>query len=415
VTGQGMSGIVLAGGAAAHREPTPVAVERPADQSDPADAVPSAAKVIDAADGPLPLPLPLGTALLRVTRRPYDGQECFYLELQCDTPMRSTPSSQDLRSQGRPDLTLADVAVKHTWRQSFHALRSWSVNKLTLRQWLTALRRRHGRRLRLIIWDETDFQIPWELFFHETDDPDDHGWLGADVEIIRWTTVYSETPIDWSTGGSSTCRGSILSFTDQDFPSPEPLLSRYRYEPTGSMEDLLTKLDDTDREVGLVYVWGHGRPGPNGETATLAGISHDRLGVYLMRALRGSRTLVLLNACGSAQLMNDNRFGEKATRSFAEIFLRRGARGVIATSGEVGKADSYDLVSHLVFAAEEADVNLPAMLLKYRAALAHELPTDPGDDPAVEERLKFFFYGFMYLYFGHPDTMLRMLPVGAAG
>lgn len=414
MTNEGMGGIVLVGGAPVHRDLAPVAIERPADEPDPADVVPSSEEVIGTAEGSLPLPLPSGTVLLRVNRRAYDGQERFYLELQSDAPMQSTASPQDLRSQGRPDLKLADVVVKGTWRQSFHAMRSWSINKVTLRQWLTALRRRYGRRLRLIVWDETDFQIPWELFFHETDDPADHGWLGADIEVIRWTTVFSETPTDWLTGDPGMCQGPILSFTDQDFPSPDTLLSRYHYELASSMEDLLAKLDDTDREVGLVHVWGHGTLGSSGEEATLAGMSMDRIGAYRMRLLRRSQTVVLLNACGSAQLMHDARFAEKLTRSFAEIFLRRGARGVIATSGQVGKVESYDLVLRLLFAAEDAGVNLSSAMLDYRASLADGLPADPRDDPIVEEKLKRFFHGFMYLYFGHLDTVLRMHPDGAA-
>ena len=409
MTDQGMGGIVLTRGAPVHREPVPVAAERPAEQPDPLDAVPSAGKDIGVVAGPLPLSLPSGTALLRVSRCLYEGQERFYLELQSDVTMQGTTSPQDLRNQGRPDITLADAVTKGAWSQSFRKLRSWSVTKVTLRQWLTALRREHRRGLRLIIWDETDFQIPWELFFHETEDPDDLGWLGADIEVIRWTTVYTETPIDWSTGGPSTCHGPILGFIDPDFPWPGKLLSRYRYEPTNSMQNLLARLEDTSREVGLVYVWGHGLLGPNGQLAALAGMPMDQIDMYRMPALRQSRTIVLLNACGSAHLLHDDRFGEKSARSFAEIFLRRGARGVIATSGQVGKIESYDFAHRLLFAAEDAAINLPAALRVYRASLASGLPADPGDDPALQEKLKTFFHGFMYLYFGHPDTALRML------
>jgi hypothetical protein len=413
VTGQSMGGIVLAHGAPVHREPVPVAAERPAEQPDPLDAVPSAGQDIGAVTGPLPWKLPSGTALLRVMRCVYQGQERFSLALHSDVPMRSTTSPQDLRNQGRPDITLADAVAKGTWSQSFRKLRSWSVTKITLRQWLSALRREHPHALRLIIWDETDFQIPWELFFHETDNPDDLGWLGADFEVIRYTTVYSETPVDWSTGGPGTCHGPILGFIDPDFPPPGKLLSRYRYEPASSMQNLLAKLDDTRQEVGLVYVWGHGILGPNGELATLAGMPMDRIALYRMPALRQSRAVVLLNACGSGQLMRDDRFGEGSARSFAEIFLRRGARGVIATSGRVGKIESYDFVQRLLSEAEDAAINLPAALLAYRAKLARGLPADPGDDPAVQKKLEAFFHGFMYLYFGDPDTALHMLPPGA--
>jgi hypothetical protein len=409
MTGQGMSGIVRAGGAPVPREPAPAAAERPGQQLDPPDAVPSAEESLGPADAPLPAPLPPGAALLRVLRQSHEGEDCFYLELQSDVQIRGT-AEQVLPNQRRPDITLASAVTKQKWRESLLELRSWSVNKVTLRQWLTALRRKHGRRLRLIIWDETDFQIPWELFFHETGDPDSRGWLGATVEVIRWTTVYSENRHDWSTGGPGTCQGPILGFIQPGFPAPVRLLSRYVHEAAGSMQDLLGKLDDVHKEVGLAYVWGHGILGSNGGVATIAGMSMDEVGAKLMRALHGFRTLVLLNACGSAQLMNDDRFAEKATRSFAEIFLRHGARGVIATTGQVGKGESHQFMQELLFGAEEG-INLPDTLLKYRASLASDLPADSEDDEDAQDRREAFFHGFLFLYFGNPDTELRMLPV----
>jgi hypothetical protein len=299
--------------------------------------------------------------------------------------------------------------VRGSLRSTIDALRSWSTTKITLRQWLTALRQRHGSKLRIIVWDETNFQIPWELFFHESDNPADRGWLGADFEVIRWTAVFTETQPDWLTDTTSTCGGPLLAFTDPDFPNLDPLLARYPHESFDSLDDLLHGLDDTNRHVGVVFVWGHGVPGSNGAVSTLAGIPLDRFEVFRMRALLGSQTLVLLNACGSAQLLNDDRFGEQTTRSFAEVFLRRGARGVIATSGQVDKADSYDFAWRLLSEAETEDASIPGMLLAQRTQLADALPADPGGT-ATDEQLRDFFNGFMYLYFGNPHTLLRMLP-----
>jgi hypothetical protein len=406
---QGLAGIVRA---VRPQEPAPVAATRPA-QVDVEDVLSSDGVPIAPLRGPVPVSAPVGTALLRVTRASYEGEECFHLELQSDASLRITVTPQDLRNQRRPQLGLAGIAAAGTWQQGLNALHSWSVTKITLRHWLTTLRRQHGRGLRLIVWDETDFQIPWELFFHETDDPDDHGWLGADVELIRWTTVYTETPIDWSTGGATICEGPVLSYVEKTFP---PLDTRFRalsYDKAGSMSDLLSKLDERNRRFGLVHLWGHGTVGADGGQATLGGLSMDQLGQHRMRALRAARTLVLLNACSSAVLMNDDRFGERATRTFAEIFLRRGARGVIATAGEVGKADSLEFVDRLLAAARDRSVSVSTALRDYRAALAENLPDDPSAaDPAL---LKAFFYGFMYLYIGHLDTALHMPTRDGAG
>lgn len=403
-----MAGIVGGVATPTGREPRPEAAKRSLDVVEVADAIRSVERDLPETLGPVPMPLPPATALLRVHRLTYEGRDRFYLELHSDAGLHRTGSPQDLSVQSPPDLRLADVMVRGSLRSTIDALRSWSTSKITLRQWLTALRHRHGSRLRIIVWDETNFQIPWELFFHESDNPADRGWLGADFEVIRWTAVFTETQPDWLTD-TSTCGGPLLAFTDPDFPNPDPLLARYPHESFDSLDDLLHGLDDTNRHVGVVFVWGHGVPGPNGAVSTLAGIPLDRFEVFRMRALLGSQTLVLLNACGSAQLLNDDRFGEQKTRSFAEVFLRRGARGVIATSGQVDKADSYDFAWRLLSEAEAEDASIPGMLLAHRTQLADALPADPGGT-ATDEQLRDFFNGFMYLYFGNPHTLLRMLP-----
>ncbi|MEU8007911.1 CHAT domain-containing protein [Catellatospora sp. NPDC049111] len=396
----------------AGREPQPIAAQRSLDEVEAPDAVRSAEQDLPKTFGPLPLPLPPATALLRVHRRTHEGVERFYLELQSDADLHRTASPQDLGVQGPPDLALAEVMARGSLRPAIAALRSWSTTKLALRQWITALRRRHGRELRLIVWDETNFQIPWELFFHDTGDPADRGWLGADFEVIRWTAVFTEIRPDWLTSVSSACNGQLLAFTDPTFPNPAALLARYPHESFGSLDDLLHSLDDTARNVGVVFIWGHGIASSNGERSTLAGVSLDRLEVFKMRAMLNSRTLVLLNACGSGQLLNDDRFGEQGTRNFAEMFLRRGARGVIATSGQVDKADSYDFAWRLLSESESEDLSVPGMLLAHRTNLADALPSDPSVK-ATDEQLREFFNGFMYLYFGNPNTLLRMLPSGA--
>jgi hypothetical protein len=44
--------------------------------------------------------------------------------------------------------------------------------------------------VRLIVWDNTPHQIPWELYYlHEPKDERRSVWLGSVVEIARWTSL----------------------------------------------------------------------------------------------------------------------------------------------------------------------------------------------------------------------------------
>ncbi|MEV4830535.1 CHAT domain-containing protein [Micromonospora sp. NPDC049257] len=410
-----MAGIVGPGGLTPG-EPSTAPAARPAESGGDAGAVASPTVVLlERPRGPMPARLPAGTALLRVAYRIDHGEECFHLELHTDDDLQITVTEPDLRAQRRPELSLARAAAEGRWLQFLLRLTSWSENKTTLETWLTALRRRYEDRLRLIIWDETGFEIPWELFAHRAGLPGEHGWLGADVEIVRWTSPLSETAIDWWGTDAAECHGPVLSFVDSGLPMTlNGLFERWSCEDSKTMDALLTSLAEDGRGVGLVHVWTHGTVGDTGDRATLGGLSRDRIGAYRMGALRAGRTLVLLNACSGAQLMGDTDFGERASRSFALIFLRRGAPGVIATAGQVEPAFSRDLLEHLLTVAAVGEVRLSAALRDYRARLAAGVGdlTRAGTDLYP---LRAFIYGVMYQYIGRLDTTLRLQPRGEPG
>jgi hypothetical protein len=407
VTGTGMAGIVRAGASTAG-EPVTVAAARPAGPADTTDALPSAAETLAQTDGPVRDTLPPGTVLLRVIRqRDDDGVECFRLELQTDREFEATATKQELRNQRRPHITLAAAATRKAWSDVPLRLKSWSDNKQTLQDWLTALRERYGTGLRLIIWDETGFEIPWELFALRGPR---RRWLGAEVELIRWTAANTGA----STG--AVCHGPVLSFVDPSVGAIGLTFARWPYEELGTMKQLVKSLADERRDVGLVHVWAHGTVGTTGREATLGGMTMDQLRYNGLGALRGRRTLVLLNACSGAQLMDDKDFNEQATRSFAQYFLEEGAPGVVATAGEVGRDHSIAMLTFLLSRTAQGTRSVSGALLEYRAKLAAQLPEDPWDVPESElHRLQKFVYGFMYQYLGYFDTTLQLPPKEAAG
>jgi hypothetical protein len=408
VKATGMAGIVQA---AAHApgDPPTVPAARPSQPVSTDDAVESEPTELAETQGAVAKTFAPGTVLLRVIRqRDEEGQECFRLELQTDTYLGSTGTPQELRNQRRPHITLAAAALGQKWRDILPALKAWSHNKHALHEWLTALHTRYGAALRLVVWDDTGFEIPWELFSHRSVGAR-HGWLGADVELIRWTSPSTGQRADM------TCHGPILSFVDPTFQPVDAAFNSWLYEKLGSMSDLLTSLNQSGRSVGLVHVWAHGLAGNDGLNAMLGGMPMDHIGWQTLEALRAHRTLVLLNACSGAQLMDDDRFGERATRSFAQLFLDKGALGVIATVGQVGADFSVNLLNYLLRHAARGEQSVSAALLGFRAALAQKLPETPFGQDSDEYLLQKFIYGFMYQYIGHFDTVLRLSPREPAG
>ena len=406
-----MAGVVRTGRLTS-REPTVVPAAHPAPQENPDDVLRSPETTIDGVHGDLSAALPEGTVLLRVVSRQSPTGDSFVLELQSAHSLGAT-AEQNPAHQRRPQITLAATATSGDWAGVLTKMRGWSANKRPLRQWLSRLHSRYGQQLRMIVWDDTGFQIPWELFYHDSDDASagSYGWLGTAVELIRWTEVYTEEPVTWSTGGATVCRGGILSFVDPQFLDLGGRFGRWAYEPASSMAQLMRRLDDSNREVGLVQVWAHGTVAGTGSEATMGGLSMDDMNMFPLKALGNKRTFVLLNTCSGAELMNDERFGEIATRSFAEIFLRRGARGVIATSGPIAKIFFLDLLDHLLGAQD----NLSAALRTFRAALAADLPEFPPAGAQDVQAIRDFVYGSMVQYIGHLDTSLRLHPPSPPG
>ncbi|WP_430781761.1 CHAT domain-containing protein [Actinoplanes sp. G11-F43] len=394
----GMAGIVRPG----TRTPSTAVAQRPSAPADTDDLVTSAPTELPATPGQVPRTLPAGTVLLRVIRQRDDlGHECFRLELQTDREFASTGAAQDLRSQRRPEIRLSVAAARNEWTQILRSINTWSANKATLHDWLGALRKKHGTGLRLIVWDETGFEIPWELFVLRDAE---HRWLAAGVELIRWTSANA------GTGAGSVCHGPVLSFVDPSVGTVAEYFADWPYRQLDTMQQLIRSLTDDKHEVGLVHVWAHGKVGANGAEATLGGMTMDDLLWDPMIALAGRRTLVLLNACGSAQLMDDDRFNEQATRSFAQVFLESGAPGVVATVGEVGRDYSINLLNFLLRRTAHGQRSVSQALLDYRARLAGQLQRTPTDEMAQK-----FVNGFMYQYLGSFDTTLHLTTKGDAG
>ena len=163
------------------RPPTPQPARRPQlpDQKEEGAATGPGWQEIKDTKPDLSAALPDDVALLKVVLTRVDDQECFRLELYWRHRILVTDTPEELRRQGRPGFVLADE-LDHNISppeavDCYTKLRAWSQTKYELTRWLTILRREIGTDLRLIVWDDTDFGIPWELFWHAMEKPR-HGW-----------------------------------------------------------------------------------------------------------------------------------------------------------------------------------------------------------------------------------------------
>ncbi|MBO3739164.1 CHAT domain-containing protein [Actinoplanes flavus] len=362
--------------------------------------------------------IPERTALLCVTPSYRDGHSFFKLTWFFDGEPDQTRMSE-LPLHTRPDETVADIMRGRRWKRSYQRLAMWWRDKLRVTDWLERLAasaaKSDGAPIRLVVLDLTDFQIPWELHYSDRT----RRWLGAEIEVMRWTTIFDFARYARFAAQSGTCTGGVLALETPDIARATgsvlaELLQPYRSVPVRDVISLLTRLNDENLHVGLVMLRCHGAYRSEDGDFCLGG---KTIGTYeidypAMPLLDRFPAVVLLNACDSGipRPAGSNSF--VATQSFAELFLRRGAYSVIATLGEISIDYSHDFAYELLDSYDREQRITEILLRRRRNAakkVAQRIP-DTREDADYND----FFQGFGYVYFGHPETTLRLTSPAAA-
>jgi len=375
--------------------------------------------------------LPPGTALLRIYDRDLpSGESCFGYEVHsCCTEVKIF----DDRRYGRPDIAFHDnTALGGPLPvEIFNQMLNWSKQQGLLIRWLHFRRSRHPD-LKLVIWDSTPYRIPWEMLWlspPEGNTGPERGFLGAVVEVTRQFKLNgpfpelmrtSEIPAPYQSSGP------VAAYIDPRMSLDRTLFTDLTLDDEiESMEDLFASLagkpgaSGEPRESGpvaLVYVACHGTFGDRPEECVLDDFPYTSTADYdddeLFR-LRVEPTLVFLNGCETGLVGVDVRkYNDGALRGFAEVFLRAGAAGVLATTGAVGTSDARVLAGKLL-SWLKANPGLPVAegVRQLRAEALAEYKRNrwwlrsklsPSQRYEANVRLLPLLYPFMYVYFGGP-------------
>ncbi|UBU17995.1 CHAT domain-containing protein [Nonomuraea gerenzanensis] len=324
-----------------------------------------------------------------------------------DAPLRAGG-----RHYGRPRLALGVLADgRHPLGLGVldvdAAMIEWSRDHYELGQWINGLRARWGDdELQLVIWDDTGFEIPWEMLYLDAD-PDGgpaEGWLGALVCVSRWTTIRRDGRRPFSDEPKE-CSGEVAVYLDQDMRGDFAALSPYADEPYDDVHDFLDLLRGQGAGsacLAMVYMACHGTLGDDFSRWRLGGLRWRDLQRPPLAALRRAPSLVFLNACHSGRLVEEAHLGDGVLRGFAAIFLREGAEAVIGTVAEI----DTEVASHVagVIVEELAAGGGKPIAAALRDMRARAVPADPHD----AEQLVAFVYRCMYVYYGNPRTSLRL-------
>lgn len=293
---------------------------------------------------------------------------------------------------------------------SLHRMRGWSRSKQELLDWLTRIRMRHGDDLRLIIWDDSGFDIPWELLWLAHDRHGDlpGGWLGELVTVSRWTTIHSAIgPMSYSSGR---CEGEVVGYVADEMSADKGLLAGTSPRLADTFRELLAELERPGGRLALIYVACHGEFAETGFDFTLGDVSVGEIDWRTFTRIEESGGLVFINACHSGRLITDPTYNDATVRGFAEVFLRSGAYGFIGTAGAVLETEARATASRLIqLFLQHPGRPVAAVLREYRRSMAmtvQDLP--PVADSVSAKSLLPFVNAYMYLFFGGLETTLAL-------
>jgi hypothetical protein len=264
----------------------------------------------------------------------------------------------------------------------------------------------------LVISDHTDFEIPWEMIKLPTP-----GYLGASFAVTRWHESHNFDKDKCSGNALAYVLDKLNSFnSEKDF-----LNNTFKVEPFCDIQRFCDELQENQAGYGLIYMACHSTFFQlNPQSLNEQGILNLTLGSledktqqlnYLdlidlpFNLLKQSQSIVFLNACHSGRSRVDDKFyRDSYRRGFAELFLTKGAAGVIGTLAQVN--DTYAAkIAHSFIQASLQSPHMPiAVLLRNMRADAIKNLTRNS----TEEEFFQFLYSFLYVYYGNPTTKLHL-------
>lgn len=369
----------------------------------------------DPRDARLQDELPPNCALLCVTAAASHEKPRFKLNFHF-AGAADESTDAEIADQEVPDLSLASIAERQQWRDDYYELMDWWADKAHLRRWIRQLlMAAHTTSARLVVWDNTNHQIPWELYYVGPSASGDPGWLGALIDIVRWTSIHDDRREARYTAVETVSSGTVLVMETDDI-DPDlrvaDLVAPYGPPPQHEMLGLLDLLDQDDLQFALLFVHCHGVNATNGRTFELGGVALNEFTDREMRALSSCQSVVILNACNTAKIVPAGAYSTLANRSFAELFLRQGASTVVATLAQVGLDHTHDFARGLI-RAEGAEKRIATFLRMRRLRHARKVMRPKGVDTRKSWHFEEFFYSFMYVCFGHPDTEVHLVETKA--
>jgi len=322
-----------------------------------------------------------------------------------------------------PHLSLGKLVQKGEVPESIQdAMSVFSHINVAIRKWLKELKLHVGEQLCLVITDYTDFEIPWEMLeLSPYESPNEY--LGALITTVRWRQIIrGDDYVVLELKADECCGNAVAYVLDSELDGVGPELDIleqlqaviYRSKKH-KIKEFQTHLQRNDAGYGFVYISCHGTFRSDLREFALGSDSDEQQQLKLLalrkcqlNLVKNSQGIVFINACHSGREQAHSSVPHSYRMGFIELFLAKGARGVIGTLGAVGDTHAANFARDLIQESlRSPNLSIATLLRKLRLRVVENLPKQP-----TTEDLLPFIYTFMYVYYGNPMTVLRLIPPG---
>jgi CHAT domain len=324
----------------------------------------------------------------------------------------------------RPDISLGNLVQQTEKPENIRdKVYYFSLINVELRKWLKQLRNKFNEQLCLVISDHTDFEIPWEML-ELSPDGSPNEYVGALITTVRWRKVISSDDnsllLDFK---SDECCGNAVAYIlDTELNGIEPELNILEQlqavifrSSQHQITEFKTYLQRNDRNSAFVYISCHGNFRSNPAENFIGSQLNKQQQLKLLELrrcqlnlIKNSQGIVFINACHSGREQGYTSIPNNYRMSFIELFLAKGARGVIGTMGAVGNSHAAKFACYLIEESlNSPNLSVAGLLRKIRLKMVANLPNEP-----TPQQLLSLIYTFMYVYYGNPMTILRLTPTG---
>lgn len=390
--------------------------------------------------------LPRNIAYLRI-RRSSDGSGGFEIEIDAAQELFGSNGQSHRPAPARfatyPRLNFVEnlqPGLMMDRRQFWRDIKQLSGAYARVGMWLRQLYEATSNNgsLHLIIQDSIGLGFPWEtLTFAVTIGGQRVAKrLGAAFTVTRWMPyILTDSARDVTSPDvlARECSGGVLAYISQDIDNQEErdMLLGYRGTLERDIRLFDAALSEPLNDCGLVYLGCHvqfsddgqqdsdpglliGTLGDSAQQISLDVLEYDMELQRILDRVTQSKPLVFINACHSGVSARQNaRTG--VDQNLPRVFLQNAAQGVIVTLGFVD-ATSFapQMAKRVLKLVEDGTLTAAEALRQIRdeehGKIQQQMAGRQGD-PAHDD-LKDFFNAFMYVYYGSPNTHLKLTASG---